>query len=154
MNAVRKTESKNWHPSRGGPLVSCDSRVSSFESRISNFVSRALRMLPAAFCLLLTAYCLLPTVLDAQGCAMCYTSASAARSTAKQALASGTLILLAPPIVFFALIIVVVYKHRDKFREPDNWRPEHDRELQELLADLAPAKGNHQISQFDQGARP
>jgi hypothetical protein len=109
-----------------------------------------------ALCLLTFAFSagLLPTVLHAQGCAMCYTSASAARSTAKQALASGTLILLAPPIVFFALIIVVVYKHRDKFREPDNWRPEHDRELQELLADLAPAKGNHQISQFDQGARP
>ena len=38
-------------------------------------------------------------------------------------------------MVFFALIGVVVYMYRNKFREPANWRPEHDRELQELLAD-------------------
>jgi hypothetical protein len=77
----------------------------------------AFRLLLTAFCLLLAAYCLLPSVLYGQGCAMCYTSASAARSTAKAALANGTLILLVPPMVFFALITVVVYKYRDKFRE-------------------------------------
>ena len=69
----------------------------------------AFRLLLSAFCLLLTAYCLLPTVLNAQGCAMCYTSASAARAGAKEALANGVLILLVPPMVFFALITVVVY---------------------------------------------
>jgi hypothetical protein len=72
---------------------------------------------------------------------MCYNSASAAKAGAKEALANGVLILLVPPMVFFALITVVVYKYRNKFREPANWRPEHDRELQELLVDLAPANG-------------
>jgi len=65
---------------------------------------------------------------------MCYTSADSARSTAKEALANGVLILLVPPMIFFALITVVVYKYRDKFRDPANWRSEHDRELQDLLA--------------------
>ena len=72
-------------------------------------------LLPSAFCF--TAYCLLPTVLNAQGCAMCYTSASAAKAGAKEALANGVLILLVPPMVFFALITVVVYMYRNKFRE-------------------------------------
>jgi len=83
-----------------------------------------LRLLPAAHCLLPTAFCfllsvflLLPSVLHAQGCAMCYTSASAARAGAKEALANGVLILLLPPMVFFALISVVVYRYRNKFRE-------------------------------------
>ena len=70
---------------------------------------------------------------------MCYTSASAAKAGAKEALANGVLILLVPPMVFFALITMVVYMYRNKFRDPANWRPEHDREFQELVADLAPA---------------
>lgn len=104
-----------------------------------------LALLPFAFCLLTFAFCLLPAELHAQGCAMCYTSASAARSGAKEALANGVLILLVPPMVFFALITVVVYRYRNKFRETSKWQPEHERELQELLADLTPAKGIQQI---------
>jgi len=104
---------------------------------------RSSSVLTFAFCVLTFAFafCLLPTVLSAQGCAMCYNSASAAKAGAKEALANGVLILLVPPMVFFALITVVVYRHRNRFREPANWRPEHDRELQELLVDLAPANG-------------
>lgn len=81
--------------------------------------SRMLALLPFAFCVLTFAFAfsLLPTALHAQGCAMCYTSASAARSTAKEALANGTLILLIPPMVFFALITVVVYRYRNRYRE-------------------------------------
>jgi hypothetical protein len=48
-------------------------------------------------------------------------------------------------MVFFAMIIVVVYTYRNKFREPPNWQPEHDRELKELLAGLAPVKGIQHI---------
>jgi hypothetical protein len=48
---------------------------------------------------------------------MCYNSASAAKAGAKEALANGVLILLLPPMVFFALITVVVYIYRNKFRE-------------------------------------
>ena len=72
---------------------------------------------------------------------MCYTSASAARAGAKEALANGVLILLVPPMVFFAIIAVVVYIYRNKFRDTANWRPEHDREWQEMWAGLAPANG-------------
>jgi hypothetical protein len=77
------------------------------------------KLLPFAFCVLIFAFafCLLPTVLNAQGCAMCYNSASAAKAGAKEALANGVLILLVPPMVFFALITVVVYRYRNKFRE-------------------------------------
>lgn len=85
-------------------------------SRWSSLLVSASRLLPITFCLLL-AYCLQPTVLNAQGCAMCYTSASAAQSGAKNALANGTLILFVPPMVFFALITVVLYMYRNKFRE-------------------------------------
>src|SRR5208282_2687891 len=76
-------------------------------------------VLTFAFCVLTFAFafCLLPTVLSAQGCAMCYNSASAAKAGAKEALANGVLILLLPPMVFFALITVVVYRHRNRFRE-------------------------------------
>jgi hypothetical protein len=80
---------------------------SSFTLHPSSFI-----LLPFAFAL-----CLLPTVLHAQGCAMCYNSASAAKAGAKEALANGVLILLVPPMVFFALITVVVYIYRNKFRE-------------------------------------
>ena len=76
-------------------------------------------LLPFAFCLLTFAFalCLFPAVLSAQGCAMCYTSASAARAGATEALANGVLILLVPPMVFFVLIGVVVYRYRNRFRE-------------------------------------
>lgn len=70
-----------------------------------------------SFALFISAFCLLPGELHAQGCAMCYTSASAARSAAKQALANGTLILLVPPMVFFALITVVLFVYRNKYRD-------------------------------------
>ena len=80
---------------------------------------RRLTLLTLAFCLLTFAFafCLLPTVLSAQGCAMCYNSASAAKAGAKEALANGVLILLVPPMVFFVLIAVVVYLYRNKFRD-------------------------------------
>ncbi len=82
--------------------------LSSFILHTSYFLS----VLTFAF-----AFSFLPTVLDAQGCAMCYNSASAAHAGAKEALANGVLILLIPPMVFFALITVVVYIYRNKFRE-------------------------------------
>jgi hypothetical protein len=81
--------------------------------------STKLALLPLAFCVLTFAFALflLPAPLRAQGCAMCYTSASAARTAGKEALANGTLILLIPPMVFFALITVIVYRYRNRYRE-------------------------------------
>jgi hypothetical protein len=48
---------------------------------------------------------------------MCYNSASAAKAGAKEALANGVLILLVPPMVIFAVISVVIYIYRNRFRE-------------------------------------
>jgi hypothetical protein len=139
MNANSKAEYENRDPALGGQTAIRDFRVSNFDIRFSGLLARHGAILIALAAIALLA--LVPSVAHAQGCAMCYTSASAAKSTAKAALANGVLILLVPPMVFFALITVVVYMYRNKFREPANWRPEHDRELQDLLADLAPANG-------------
>jgi len=57
---------------------------------------------------------------------MCYTSAAAARTGAKEALANGVLILLVPPMVFFAVIAVVVYMYRNKYRETFVGRPKQE----------------------------
>jgi len=69
----------------------------------------------------------------AQGCAMCYTSAAAARAGALQALRSGILILLVPALVMFAGIFVVIYRSRDRFNGAAGWTAERDRELLEML---------------------
>jgi hypothetical protein len=53
----------------------------------------------------------------AQGCAMCYNDAAAAKSTAIQALRSGTLILLFPVLLLFAGILVMAFRSRNRFRE-------------------------------------
>ena len=57
---------------------------------------------------------------------MCYTSAAAARTGAKEALANGVLILLVPPMVFFAVIAVVVYIYRNKYRETSDGQPKQE----------------------------
>jgi hypothetical protein len=121
--------------------VDCSTCSPGLAKRVSVPRKSALRPLPSAFrllhsahFLLLSAYCLLPGVLHAQGCAMCYTSASAAKSAAKEALFNGTLILLAPPVLIIAIIIVVIFRYRNKFRDVSGWRSEHDRELREMLA--------------------
>ena len=69
----------------------------------------------------------------AQGCAMCYTSAAAAKAGAIQALRSGILILLIPALTMFAGIFVVIYRSRDRFNGSADWSAERDRELREML---------------------
>ena len=69
----------------------------------------------------------------AQGCAMCYTSASAARAGAIQALRSGILILLVPALMMFGGIFIVIYRSRDRFNGSADWTAERDRELREML---------------------
>ena len=77
---------------------------------------------------------LLPSALAyAQGCAMCYTSAAAAKAGALQALRSGILILLLPALTMFAGIFVVIYRSRDRFNGSADWTAERDRELREML---------------------
>jgi preprotein translocase subunit YajC len=53
----------------------------------------------------------------AQGCAMCYNDAAAAKSAAIQALRSGTLILLFPVLLLFGGILVMTFRSRNRYRE-------------------------------------
>jgi hypothetical protein len=72
----------------------------------------------------------------AQGCAMCYTSAAAAKAGALEALRSGILILLVPALVMFAGIFVVIYRSRNRFGALAGWTAEQDRELREMLMQM------------------
>src|SRR5271157_1856529 len=87
----------------------------------------------------------------AQGCAMCYTSAAAAKTGALQSLRSGILILLVPALVMFAGIFVVIYRSRNRFNGAAGWTAERDREWLEMLMrmdrvkNLIPEKGLCQI---------
>jgi hypothetical protein len=55
----------------------------------------------------------LPADAAAQGCAMCYTSASAARRAGMEALQDGVFILLFPPLLMFALILWQTLRRRN-----------------------------------------
>jgi hypothetical protein len=49
---------------------------------------------------------------NAQGCAMCYTSAAAAKKAGMQALQNGILILLFPPLLMLAGIMWFTFRRR------------------------------------------
>jgi hypothetical protein len=57
--------------------------------------------------------------LHAQGCAMCYNDAAAARAATIQALRSGVLILLLPVLALFIGIFAMAFRSRNRFREFD-----------------------------------
>jgi hypothetical protein len=48
----------------------------------------------------------------AQSCAMCYASAAAARAEGIRALQNGILVLLIPPLLIFAGIVVTAFRRR------------------------------------------
>jgi hypothetical protein len=90
-------------------------RFSNFRFPISIFLSRYGRLLVL---LAMAAIALaLPVPLAAQGCAMCYTSAAAAKKAGLQALQSGILILGIPPLVMFIGIFLYVFRRRDRFND-------------------------------------
>ena len=72
----------------------------------------------------------------AQGCAMCYTSAAAAKAGAVHALRSGILILLLPVLVMCSGITVVIYRSRDRFLGGAEWSPAQERELHDLITQM------------------
>lgn len=76
----------------------------------------------------------------AQGCAMCYTSAAAAKAGALQALRSGILILLVPVVLMCGAIAVVIFRRRNQFNEYVDWTEEHDREWRDLLVRMGPVE--------------
>lgn len=57
------------------------------------------------------------TAARAQGCAMCYNTAAAAKATAIQALRSGILILLVPVALMFIGIFVLAFRSAERFSE-------------------------------------
>ena len=71
---------------------------------------------------------LTPRVLFAQGCALCYTQAASSTQRFIQALRSGILILVVPPMFLSVMFAVVAYRRRNSFHEelPEDLVREHD----------------------------
>lgn len=92
-------------------------RFSSFDFRVTSFLSRygKLGILLVAAAIWLAH----PAPLAAQGCAMCYTSAAAAKKAGLQALQNGILILGIPPLVMFIGIFWYVFRRREGFDDAD-----------------------------------
>lgn len=67
--------------------------------------------------------------LFAQGCAMCYTTAASAKAAAIQALRSGILILLIPPVLIAGGIFAMALRSRERFSD-------------DVSAGLSPAEGD------------
>lgn len=88
---------------------------SSFDFRFSSFLSQHGKQL--IFLAAAAIWLALPEPLSAQGCAMCYTSAAAAKKAGLQALREGILILGIPPLVMFIGIFLYVFRRRDRFND-------------------------------------
>jgi hypothetical protein len=67
----------------------------------------------AAVALLLAA----PQALLAQGCALCYTQAAASTQRFIQALRSGIIILMVPPMFLSVMFTVMAYRRRNTYHE-------------------------------------
>ena len=120
-----KMENGNWKiENRNWPQPTCGT---SFQFPISSFLARHRGQI-AQLLIAVMALAAAPMAY-AQGCAMCYTSAAAAKKAGIEALRSGILILLVPPLMIFAGIIWLTYRSRNSFNghgaEPqEDWREE------------------------------
>jgi hypothetical protein len=65
----------------------------------------------------LLALLLAPAVLSAQNCALCYTQAAGSGSRLMQALRSGIVVLVIPPMLICLGIGCMAYKKRNQFNE-------------------------------------
>ena len=61
-----------------------------------------------------------------QNCALCYTQAASAGSRMIQALRSGILVLIIPPMFMWVGVTIIVYRKRNQFKQAD-YPPESDR---------------------------
>jgi hypothetical protein len=59
----------------------------------------------------------IPSVALAQNCALCYTQAAAAGTRIVQALRSGIVILVLPPMLICIGLAVMAYRKRNQFNE-------------------------------------
>jgi hypothetical protein len=62
---------------------------------------------------------LMPSVVFAQNCALCYTQAASAGQRVIQALRSGILMLIAPPMLICIAIAVMAYRKRNHFNSAE-----------------------------------
>ena len=60
---------------------------------------------------------LVPMVVSAQNCALCYSQAAASGQRVIQALRSGIIILVFPPVLIFFAFTMMAYKKRNQFNE-------------------------------------
>lgn len=72
----------------------------------------------------------LPLPAFSQNCALCYTQAASAGARMIQALRSGILVLIVPPMFMWVGVTVIVYRKRNQFRQAD-YTPESDRNWQQ-----------------------
>jgi hypothetical protein len=63
-------------------------------------------------------WCMLPSVAAAQGCALCVTQAAQGGHRFIDALRSGILVLVFPPMAISIGIIYISWRKRNQFREP------------------------------------
>jgi hypothetical protein len=58
-----------------------------------------------------------PHTAFAQSCSLCYTQAAASTQRFIQALRSGILILMVPPMCLSIVVTLIAYKRRNQFRQ-------------------------------------
>ncbi|MFZ0878428.1 MAG: hypothetical protein WCA98_15515 [Candidatus Acidiferrales bacterium] len=79
-------------------------------------IGRTIRIAGVLSILILGATFAVAPSASAQGCAMCYQTASAAAPQAREALRNGILILLFPPLGMFVGIFSFLYRRRNLSR--------------------------------------
>jgi len=122
-NGLRDSRFESRNSCSSEPLSNLASRFSLFELRFSSFRARLGQGL--ALALMAAAGLVIPRVASAQGCAMCYTSATAAKQAGIQALQNGIVILLVPPLVMFVGIIWSAYRSSTRWDESEaGWEQE------------------------------
>ena len=139
MPFAQKLETRNSKFEIRGAV--CETRPgSTFDFRLSKFDFRN-GILAAVAGLVAFAT---SSVAWAQTCPMCYRAAAAAKGGAIQALRSGILILMIPPVLIVGGITVLAVRGRNRFNAasgPDAaLEPIDDRELNDWLASMPPSE--------------
>src|SRR5216683_2731109 len=86
-------------------------------------MNRLTRFKLLSLALVVLAMLILPSLAAAQGCALCVTQAAQGGHRFIDALRSGILVLVFPPMAISIGIIYVSWRKRNQFREPDPLSP-------------------------------
>jgi hypothetical protein len=81
-------------------------------------MNRHAKLKPALLIVAMLLLCMLPSVAAAQGCALCVTQAAQGGHRFIDALRSGILVLVFPPMAISIGIIYISWRKRNQFREP------------------------------------